>query len=237
MVPENWTLTQAPICCLLIFTTMEIEDVETKAPCPELNAKVALEVLSGEATVSELASRFGVHPTMINQWKRALLDGAAGAFERGSRKVPVIDEDQVRDLHAKIGELAVANSFFRKKAQTVGREVRRGMIERDHADLSVGEQCALLSIPRSSFYHMPQGETEQNLALMQLIDVQFLETPFFGVRQMTWPLRNEGHEVNEKRIRRLMRLMVLMPIYQKPNTRCPATHACMCERGQASEGA
>ena len=56
------------------------------------------------------------------------------------------------------------------------------MIERDHPDLSIGQQCALLSIPRSSFYYMPQGETEQNLALMRLIDVQFLETPFFGVR-------------------------------------------------------
>ena len=66
---------------------------------------------------------------------------------------------------------------------------------------------------------------------------QFLETPFYGVRQMTWHLQNEGHAVNEKRIRRLMRLMRLMPIYQKPNTRCPATHACMCEREQARQGA
>ena len=71
---------------------------------------MALEVLKGEGTVSELASRFGVHPTMIDQWKRALLDGASGVFERGGRKAPVIDEDQVRDLHAKIGELAVADS-------------------------------------------------------------------------------------------------------------------------------
>ncbi|WP_146064230.1 IS3 family transposase, partial [Jhaorihella thermophila] len=46
---------------------------------------------------------------------------------------------------------------------------------------------------------------------MRQIDEQFLETPFFGVRQMTWHLRNEGHLVDEKRIRRLMRLMGLMP--------------------------
>ncbi len=60
-----------------------------------------------------------------------------------------------------------------------------------------------------------KGETEQNLDLMRRIDRQFLETPFFGVRQMTWHLRNEGHLVNEKRIRRLTRIMGLMPIYQK----------------------
>ncbi|WP_246055037.1 IS3 family transposase [Paracoccus gahaiensis] len=193
-----------------------------KQHAPEFKAKVALEALKGEETVSELASRFGVHPTMINQWKRALLDGASGVFERGGRKAPVIDEDQVRDLHAKIGELAVANFFFGKKAEALGREVRRGMVERDHPDLSISQQCALLSIPRSSFYYTLQGETDQNLALMRLIDVQFLDTPFFGVRQMTWHLRNEGHKVNEKRIRRLMRLMGLMPIYQKPNTSRPA---------------
>lgn len=95
------------------------------------------------------------------------------------------------------------------------------MIEPDHPDLSIGQQCKLLSIARSSFYYIPKGETEQNLALMRRIDEQFLETPFFGVRQMTWHLRNDGHLVNEKRIRRLMRLMGLMPIYQKPNTSRP----------------
>ncbi len=92
------------------------------------------------------------------------------------------------------------------------------MIERNHRDLSIGQQCALLSISRSSFYYEAKGETVLNLNLMLQIDKQFLETPFYGVRQMTWHLRNEGHLVNEKRIRRLMRLMGLMPIYQKPNT-------------------
>ena len=66
------------------------------------------------------------------------------------------------------------------------------------------------------------GETAENLELMALIDRQFMEAPFFGVRQMTWYLRNEGHPVNPKRVRRLMRLMGLMPIYRRPNTSKPA---------------
>ena len=96
------------------------------------------------------------------------------------------------------------------------------MIEPDHPDLSMGKQCRLLSIARSSFYYSPLGETDTNLTLMRVIDKQFLDTPFYGVRQMTWHLRNDGHPVNEKRIRRLMRLMGLMPIYQTPNTSKPA---------------
>ncbi|TGN49529.1 hypothetical protein E4L95_18155 [Paracoccus liaowanqingii] len=65
---------------------------------------MAREALKGEAIVSELASWFGVHPTMINQGRRALLDGASGDFGRGGRKAPVIDEDQVLELHAEIGD-------------------------------------------------------------------------------------------------------------------------------------
>ena len=114
------------------------------------------------------------------------------------------------------------------------------MIERNHPSLSVGTQCRLLSVSRSSFYYKPQGETAMNLDLMLLIDKQFLDTPFYGVRQMTWHLQNEGHAVNEKRIRRLMRLMRLMPIYQKPDTSRPAkghkTYPYLARAGCGSTG-
>lgn len=57
---------------------------------------------------------------------------------------------------------------------------------------------------------------------MVVIDKQFFEIPFYGVPQMTWNLQNVGHVVNYKRMRRLMRLIRLMPIYHKPDTRRPA---------------
>ena len=78
-------------------------------------ARVALEALKGERTAAELATAHGVHPTMIHQWKKALLEGASDIFERGARKPVEIDEEAGRDLHAKIGELAVANDFLSRK--------------------------------------------------------------------------------------------------------------------------
>ena len=71
--------------------------------------------MKGERTAAELATAYGVHPTMIHQWKKALLEGAQDIFERGGKKTAEIDESAVRDLHAKIGELAVANDFLSRK--------------------------------------------------------------------------------------------------------------------------
>lgn len=77
--------------------------------------RVAVQAVKGEHTVSELAAEYGSHPTMIHQWKKALLDGAADIFERGGKRAPEIDDETVRLLHAKIGELAVANDFLSRK--------------------------------------------------------------------------------------------------------------------------
>src|SRR3954468_23660891 len=100
-------------------------------------------------------------------------------------------------------------------------ERRRQLIDPDHPELSLVRQCELVSISRSRFYYQPAGETPLNLELMQLIDVQFLETPWYGSRQMARHLRREGYVVGRKRIRRLMAKMGLAPIYQRPRTTVP----------------
>jgi putative transposase len=98
---------------------------------------------------------------------------------------------------------------------------RRQLIEPEHPRLSVVRQCELVSISRSGFYQRPAAETPLNLALMRLIDAQFLETPWYGSRQMARHLRREGCVVGRKRVRRLMAKMGLAPIYQRPRTTVP----------------
>jgi putative transposase len=100
-------------------------------------------------------------------------------------------------------------------------ERRRQMIEPEHPRLSVVRQCELVSISRSGFYYRPAGETPLNLTLMRLIDEQFLETPWYGSRQMARHLRREGYTVGRKWVRRLMARMGLEPIYQRPRTTIP----------------
>ena len=103
----------------------------------------------------------------------------------------------------------------------MSRGERKAMIARDHPGLSLSRQCRVLAISRSSFYYAPKGESPENLALMRRIDELFLKYPFYGSRQMVRQLLREGITVGRHRVRRLMRLMGLEAIYQKPRTSDP----------------
>ena len=103
----------------------------------------------------------------------------------------------------------------------MSRSQRRAMIDREEPNLSLVRQCALLGISRSSLYYLPTEAGAEDLELMALIDQQYLKTPFYGSRRMTAWLSNHGHQVNRKRVRRLMQLIGLEAIYRRPNTSKP----------------
>jgi len=98
---------------------------------------------------------------------------------------------------------------------------RRLMVERQHSSLSMVCQCQLLNLHRSGLYYQPCQESEDNLAIMRLLDEQYFQTPFYGVRRITVWLRSQGYDINRKRVKRLMDLMGWQTIYRKPNTSKP----------------
>lgn len=100
-------------------------------------------------------------------------------------------------------------------------EQRRSRIEPGHAELSVRQQCRLLGLQRSTFYYQPVPETQENLALMKLLDEQYLRKPFFGTRKMQVWLAQQNYQVNRKRVQRLMRQMGLQAVYPRPKTTVP----------------
>ncbi len=83
--------------------------------------------------------------------------------------------------------------------------------------LSITRQCAVLDIPRSTFYHRPSPVSDTDLELMRLIDRCHTELPFYGSRRMVTWLADEGHRVNRKRVQRLMRTMGIVATYPKRN--------------------
>jgi len=92
------------------------------------------------------------------------------------------------------------------------------MLDAKHPQLSLVRQCSLLGISRSSAYYQPQPVKAEDLDLMRLIDEQYLKTPVFGSRSMVKHLRRLGHNVNRKRVQRLMGIEAAYP---RPNTSRP----------------
>ncbi len=80
----------------------------------DFKAKVALEAISGELTMSELAKKHGVHPNMIAGWKRQAIEGMAGLFDKRTPSAVQDQQSEVEKLHAKIGQLVVERDFLSK---------------------------------------------------------------------------------------------------------------------------
>ena len=105
----------------------------------------------------------------------------------------------------------------------MSRAERRALIEREDPALPVLRQCRLLAVSRSSVYRRPAEVSAEDRVIMALIDRQYLARPYYGSRRMAAWLATRGHSVNRKRVQRLMRLMGLVAIYQRPNTSKSAT--------------
>lgn len=80
----------------------------------EFKARVALEALRGDKTVQEIAARHQVHPNQVSLWKKQAIDGLGAVFSNGADAETRDRETEVRDLHAKIGQLTVERDFLAK---------------------------------------------------------------------------------------------------------------------------
>jgi putative transposase len=100
-------------------------------------------------------------------------------------------------------------------------EAKRELIEAAHPQISIARQCDLVGLLRSTYYYHTQGESAENLTLMRLLDQQYTDTPYYGIRRMTAWLRSQGSAVNHKRVARLLHTMGLETIYPKPRLSQP----------------
>jgi len=101
-------------------------------------------------------------------------------------------------------------------------EKKRLIIDPAHAQISIRRQCELIGLNRATYYLKPAGESPYNLMLMELIDKQYMETPFYGYLKITAWLRRQNHLVNKKRVARLMQLMGLQAVFPGRKTTIPA---------------
>lgn len=130
----------------------------------------------------------------------------------GANRKPALSADWPAKSRKRLAQKKIADQLGSPRGH---------LIEPAHPQLSISQQCGLLSIPRSSYYYQPVGESATNLALMLRIDKLFTDRPEMGVRRMHQELTTEADPLNIKRIRRLMRVMGLEAVGPKPNLSKP----------------
>ena len=81
---------------------------------PEFRARVGLEALREEMTLAELAKKHDIHPNMISNWKKQIIENAQGIFSGKSKTIDKSREEEAKDFHAKIGQLTIENDFLKK---------------------------------------------------------------------------------------------------------------------------
>ncbi|MGB8701669.1 MAG: hypothetical protein WCD18_19820 [Thermosynechococcaceae cyanobacterium] len=94
---------------------------------PQFKAKVALDAVRGEKTVAELSSQYSLHPTMINNWKRHLIEEANTLFEGGSKKHEGQgnQDAQIAELYRQIGQLKVERDFLEQRSVQLGLKIEK----------------------------------------------------------------------------------------------------------------
>jgi len=94
------------------------------------------------------------------------------------------------------------------------------MVEKK-SSLSLSRQCQLLGLHRSGLYYQPRQESQENLAILRLLDEQYMKTPFYGVPKVTAWLKKKEYQINHKRVDRLMKLMGWQTIYRRKSSSKP----------------
>jgi putative transposase len=161
-----------------------------------------------------------VHPTQIAHWKQRLHKEMPEIFSARRAKREHDQEAFQAQLDQQIGQLKVALDWMKKKLD-LSPDAKRELIEPEHPQIRIARQCALLGLPRATYYSQAQGERTENLSLMRLLDKQYTDTPYYGVRRLTAWFQSQGYAVNRQRVARLLRTMGLETIDPKPRTSQP----------------
>ncbi|WP_425491692.1 IS3 family transposase [Haloferula luteola] len=189
----------------------------------EFKARVALEALKGIKTINQIAQDEGIHPVQVSQWKKELQERLPEVFAsaKSGRDEKEKSERNLSRIERKVGQLVIEKEFLGKKVRGAGdRSQRKAMIEKNHPQLSIRKQSAMLGINRNRL-ETAERISEEDRAIMRALDELHVRWPVYGARKLVVELRKRGWKVGRKRVRQLMRIMGLAAVVPKPRTSVP----------------
>ena len=185
---------------------------------PAQKAKVILELLKEEKTLSELATQYKVTPITIRNWKKEFLANASKAFESDNNakqnkdKIEKLKEEN--DALAKaLGRTTVERDWAVGKLKSLDLSKRQGLVDSKLITLSVTRQTKLLAINRSTFYYKPVPFSSHNLKILNQIDEIYTDNPEYGYRMIHQQLLEDGYTIGNNRVLKYMGILGIQALY------------------------
>jgi putative transposase len=191
----------------------------------DFKAKLVLEVLAGEKTINEIASRYEMTPKNLINWKKQFLENMSLAFDKSA----VVKEykDKIEDLEKnndnlakKVGTLIVEKDFLEGKLVSLASSKERKVLVDTKLDISLNKQCQLLHVSKSSLYYNTTKafSSGRDLKVLDAINNIYSDFPSYGYRRIHSQLLRDGHSVGKKFVKKAMKYMGIEALYPKPKT-------------------
>ena len=187
----------------------------------DFKAKVVLELLSGDSTLNQIASKYEITPQSLLSWKKQFLENASQAFESSkmsSEYKKEIDElERQNDQLAKtLGKVTVERDWAVGKLSSLDLLSKKSLIDTQAQELSLSKQCNILGISRASLYYKPKPMSTYNLQILNAMDQIYTDNSEYGYRYIHQELMDNGFTIGKNRVLKYMRMLGIEALHPKP---------------------
>ncbi len=193
-----------------------------KSYSAEFKTKVVLELLSGEYTTAQVASKYEITANSLQSWKKQFLENASLAFDVGSATKAYKDEiEELKtendSLAKKLGKTTIERDWLQGKLNSsVSLKNKKELVQTGLKSISITRQCELLQMNRSTLYYEEKPNSQYDLKLMKRIDQIYTDiSSTYGYRYMHRQLLEDGFQVGVNKVNKLMNIMGIQAIFPK----------------------
>ncbi len=184
----------------------------------EFKTKIVLELLAGDQTVAEIASKHSLISKSIQNWKKVFLANASLAFNADAAVAAIKDtvneqNKKIDELHRQLGKRTAELEWASKKLQSLDFKTKETLIRSELGGISIQKQCALIDFNRSSYYYQATPLTQKKMSILREIDNIYTEIPFYGYRKVYRQLIENGFKVGVNQVANYMKELGLKVIY------------------------
>ena len=184
----------------------------------DFKAKIVLEALSGELTISEIASKYSIISKNILNWKKEFLSNASLIFDKKALVSDYKDKlteqsKEIDELHRQLGKRKAELEWAAKKLVSLDFKIKKSLIQSEPNSIAISKQCELINLHRSTHYYKKVGISERKQAILEEIDLIYQELPFYGYRKVYYELRERGFSVGINQVSSYMKELGLKTIY------------------------